>query len=461
LQTDDSLSADNSKAVDCDPWWASTVAQLPVSPDARLNQLSQTVSMISGNIRTRRAGHMVRFIKYTLKVFPLIVMGVIPAGGFALVMIVSGLFSPPRATVMDTFRAIFSVNVPLRGSLLFLGLPLYCIGLCVPVAVAIGIGFGVLALREKLGEIPRCRACETWMEHLSRVDRFSYTELSRAHATSDCLAALKENLWVDAAKLLSMHGEVFSPKEEKPDLPLIRYYLDFYACQRCGDESALLTTEDVVGRVFKARQEYQGAYKVRNHAATRLPVIMRWFQFLEATKRASTLVVGPRDRGAIVFAVIAGLFLGIYYYPVVPQVLRIFEHKALITIKSTPSGQSVLVDGNPVVTPKTFFWSYDSVHTIAGLSDRRINERVYRFQNLTAASPSMLNYRYGDPAVCAASGLARPTECKVTINEAHADGGPANRPLIPSYTVIFSRADVPGLQKSQHLSGVENPRAGR
>ena len=102
-------------------------------------------------------------------------------------------------------------------------------------------------------------------------------------------------------------------KEEKTDLPLIRYYLDFYACQRCGDESALLTTEDVVGREFKARQEYQGAYKAKNQAATKLSVIMRWFQFREATKGAFTLVVAPRDRGALVFAVIAGLFLGIYY----------------------------------------------------------------------------------------------------------------------------------------------------
>ena len=65
---------------------------------------------------------MVRFIKYSLRVFPLIVMGVIPAGGFALVMIVFRLFSPPQATVMDTFLAIFSVNgLPLRGSFLFLG----------------------------------------------------------------------------------------------------------------------------------------------------------------------------------------------------------------------------------------------------------------------------------------------------------------------------------------------------
>jgi len=428
--------AGNSRAAGEDPWWASTVAQLPASPSMELDKPSETVSMISGYIRARRGNHTVRFLQYNTKAFPLLAMGIVIAGYPALIMIIFYVvLASPHIRAVASVMSAFSVDrtFPI-GLLLVIGFPFYGVGLAISVAVAISIGLGLLAFREKFSEIPHCRNCKTWMKHLSRIDRFSYTENSRAHASSDCLAALKENLWEDAAKLLSMHGELFSPKT-KTDLPLIRYYLDFYACRLCGAEIAMLTTEDGVGGVLKPREEYAGAYKVKSGVATKQSLVQQWLQFREAMKRAATLAAESIDHRAALLVLTAALFLGIYYYPVVPPLLGILTLKAPITIKSDPLGQAVLVDGIPVITPKTFFWSYDSVHTIAGITDRQINGHLYNFQELIAnpSDPSR-----GGRFICGISKPPRPTECTVTVTEEHDAGQRVAHPLIGSYTVVFS-----------------------
>jgi serine/threonine protein kinase len=452
-----SLSVGNSKAVDDDPWWASTVTHIADSPEMELSEGGETVTVISGEIRARRRRHKERFVSYCLKVGPPIAVGSLFAGFFAIFMVVSHLFfSLPHASLMEVLRASISVerNVP---TMLLFRLPLFVFGFGVPVAVALGIGFGILTLLEKLAEIPHCRTCCTWMKHQSRVDRFSYTEKSRAHAASDCLAALKENLWVDAAKLLSMHGEVFSPKENKKNhLPLIRYYLDFYACRQCGDESAMLTTEDGLGRIWRARAEYQGAYKARNKLEGKLSVANRWHDIYNALGRAVGLTLEAGDQDAFFFAIAMALFLGIYYYSLVPQLLRIFEHKALVTIKSDPPGQSVLVDGSLMIAPKTFSWHYESVHNISGLADREVGGSLYHFRELTAKFPTQFNFSYEDRVVCRGIGAPPAKHCTVMVIRAQDGERPENHALVPSYTVVFTKAE--NIQNGTARQGSDAPR---
>jgi hypothetical protein len=70
---------------------------------------------------------------------------------------------------------------------------------------------------------------------------------------ADCTAALKENLWQDAAKLLCVYGQESDDvtySKSIVSLPL-RYHLKFFACERCS--TAQPTTAGRSGGCAKRR----------------------------------------------------------------------------------------------------------------------------------------------------------------------------------------------------------------
>ena len=427
-----SLPAGHSKAIDDDPWWASTIVQVAASPAIGLDPPSETVSMVSGNISARRPGHTMRFVEYnenTMGIFlaciliasPYMLIGMLTGGHDFLSSVLSSVLGPPFMWAGVSYLAGFGA----------------------PALFAISIALSLPIYWEKFAEIPRCRSCRRWMKHRSRVTRFAYSRESWAHASSDCLAALKANLWQDAARLLYLHGEGIAPEPgDKTSWPLIQYHLDFFGCETCGAESALLTTEDRMGRTWNAREEYEGAYKTKGRVGTKPSLLGHKYGILSAVHRAAQLAAEPVVPVARIVLLIPALFTAIYYYPQIPLLLGLPGYKASITITSNPTGQSILVDGQLISTPRTFLWAYDSVHTIAKLDKRLIKGNVYQFIEITPNVDIGEQHRNGLESVGGWLRMERTVGISAAID---GWGRPANRPMVPTFTVVFSQVSpVPG-----------------
>jgi hypothetical protein len=391
------LPVDNLAAAEKEPWWASTVVVHSSSPVSPLIQATETISIAAGNIPARRGGHMVRFAEYNVKTMPFALFGILCAGLYAIVAISAG---PPGVAWVDTTWPASAAPPPDgisgAGSIIdFWPLAAYFFGILVPFLLAISIILGLLTLWEKVAAAPTCRKCKTWMEDRSTVSCFAYSAVSWHHASSDCLAALQENLWEDAAKLLTLHGELDSPEPgQRTSYPPIRYHLDFYACPQCGDQCALLNTEDRIGATWSAREEFDGAYKQTDSPAVRPSFFARIATARRATQRAAQLAAEPVSLAGSVIFLLPALLLGLYYYPQLPVIVGTSGSRATIVIQSNPNEQSIVVDGYSITTPKTFSWSYGSPHTISGLSSRRVNGVLYRFQALGPA----VAFRIDDPS---------------------------------------------------------------
>jgi hypothetical protein len=106
------------------------------------------------------------------------------------------------------------------------------------------------------------------MQRKSRWTRFAHTDAAASFGFADCVAALKENLWGDAAKLLYLHGDESAQSITNTVVaPPIRYQLDFFECPICAYQSARITTEDKDGEGWIARPEYVEAFKAGAHVS--------------------------------------------------------------------------------------------------------------------------------------------------------------------------------------------------
>ena len=401
-----------------DAWSGSTAMPASPSPVLPPSPASEVVSMISGEIRAWRGGHLLRFNEFNAKV-----MGPVWAGGF--------------------YGVGYALAVMNHWSGSEVGEPMAIFASAVPVLVAIGAVLWLFVLWEKIHGVPACRECDAWMAHRSRSSCFAYSQDSWAHASSDCLAALQENLWEDAAKLLAMHGEKAAPEKENAaspltSYPLIRYHLDFFFCGRCGDECALFTTEDLIGKTWNTREEYAGAYKAKVWAGPPPPLLYRLSRVLKAVPRAVRLAVTPALGVGATLTIGLAAFLSFYYFPFVLGIIGAPGHRASITIASEPAGQSILVDGRETATPKTFDWRYGSIHSVGGLESRRIGGTLYRFLSVSPAT----NVRVVAPGSQGYAGRAGQHDITVasTTDEL---GRPANRPAVSIYTVLFSPNQPP------------------
>jgi serine/threonine protein kinase len=351
-----------------DPWWATKVVQESDLTSPLPNAPAHAVSGISGKNRT---GHKIRFIKYDLKTAWLTKLGILFAGLYALHLMGGwrlDVLPAPWAWTLPVSICAFVIPILLAGSVVLWG----------------------LAFREKLAATPRCRRCGAIARHQSGLTVFAYTKTSLRHASSDCIAALHENLWDDAPKLLSMHGELKSPKSgQKTSHPPLRLHLDFYACLACEDKMALLTTDDRLSRSWIPRDEYEGACKTSNRPVGRLPFFARWISGLKAGGRAARAAAEPVSPLFGAFLIACGILIGIFYYPQFPIVLDLPGYRTIITIRTEPPGHSIYVDGQKIPTPHTFKWAVISNHTIEFNSQIGVNGHVYECQGIIPSPSNM------------------------------------------------------------------------
>ena len=106
--------------------------------------------------------------------------------------------------------------------------------------VAAGIAIFVLAVRwAGSTSSRRCHTCRfRYMRRASRWSRFVTANSEIVMGLSDCIAALQQGLFEDAAKLLCVHGS-----EDEAIYAVIRYNLEFWECPKCFDQSALIIAD--------------------------------------------------------------------------------------------------------------------------------------------------------------------------------------------------------------------------
>lgn len=130
----------------------------------------------------------------------------------------------------------------------------------VPVTV---IGTMLFAMRHANVTIARsCRTCTFCrMRRVSRWSRFVTANTEIVMGFNDCVAALREGIFEDAAKLLCVHGS-----ETEAIYTVIRYNLEFWECPKCLDQSALIIIEDRFVQRWQRRNEYFESYKYSERA---------------------------------------------------------------------------------------------------------------------------------------------------------------------------------------------------
>ena len=107
---------------------------------------------------------------------------------------------------------------------------------------------------DALTKHPRCRNCSLAMSQTSVWTRSVKTNSEVVLGYGDCIAALQENLWPDATKLLYLHGaEPTTLASNRLISTPLRYHLEFYECTHCNHHAARLTTDDLIDDMWQSR----------------------------------------------------------------------------------------------------------------------------------------------------------------------------------------------------------------
>lgn len=364
-----------------DPWWATTVAMPAEVTSASPALQGMTIEAVSGGTPWRHGGNLLRFAEYNKKILPL------PAIALVVACIFTG-FRFLAGSNIDS-RDIFSFGAPVLLYFFLAQAGAYL----TPIVVAVALVLGALALWERSSWLHRCRTCKTWMEHRSRFTAFAYSKASWRHATSDCQAALDENLWEDAARLLTMHGELYPPDpEERTTYPLVRHHLDMFRCASCGDELALLTTDFAVttgekqSKSWSTDELYQGAYRKRGGADAKASSRDSRSAALKSIRRGLQEVREQISPATAAFLIAASALMVALYYPQILIVTGAPGYRASITIEPDATGHPVEVDGTTISAPRTFSWAYYSTHRIVAERRFYLKDDLYAFKGLTPAS---------------------------------------------------------------------------
>jgi len=108
---------------------------------------------------------------------------------------------------------------------------------------------------------PRCKGCRLTMSLTSSWTRFVTSNAEVVLGYQDCIAALQERMWQDAAKLLTIHGaEPTAILTNKLVSTPLRYHLEFYECGMCSHHGARLTTDDLLEDHWRPRVQFTEAY---------------------------------------------------------------------------------------------------------------------------------------------------------------------------------------------------------
>lgn len=119
----------------------------------------------------------------------------------------------------------------------------------------------MLQVVDSLVRHPRCRGCRLTMSRTSNWTRSVTSNAEVVLGYRDCIAALQERMWQDAAKLLCVHGaEPAALHPNKLVATPLRYHLEFYECGICSHHAARLTTDDLIDDDWRSRIQFTEAY---------------------------------------------------------------------------------------------------------------------------------------------------------------------------------------------------------
>jgi serine/threonine protein kinase len=309
---------------------------------------SYHVSVSSGEMQSRSANHTLRANTWNDRAFVFALLGFTIACLYPLAY---------RADSLGDYSLISQQNS------VFLGFLSYVCGVMVPASLFVGAALVLPAFLQQISEVPHCRRCSLWMRYQFQEIRLAGTDVDWTHARDDCVAALKEDLWGDAAKLLSLREEMKAPVEPESNM---RFRLDFFTCVECGDENAVFNTDYGGGAHWKAAEEYSSAYRspVDKVNVRQIPLTRRVHTIVGAVDHAFTLAIGRMHPFYMALCLVAAYFCANFYYPQIPQIFGLPIHRTTITILVDPPDIPIIVDGTPTKTPAKFAWYLSSKHTI-------------------------------------------------------------------------------------------------
>lgn len=168
-----------------------------------------------------------------------------------------------------------------------------------------------------LAKHPRCRSCSLAMSRTSGWTKSVKTNAEVVLGYQDCIAALQENLWQDAAKLLSIHGaEPSTLATNKLISTPLRYHLEFYECRTCSHHAARLTTDDLVDDEWQSRIKFTEAYQGTTVGSVSILARLRTMPsrfadiVLASVRNADPIRIDKRLVGGLIFVfVIIGALL--------------------------------------------------------------------------------------------------------------------------------------------------------
>jgi serine/threonine protein kinase len=130
-------------------------------------------------------------------------------------------------------------------------------GVCITFTASL-VGLFVFGVRRANVTLRRkCRSCTRLrMMRVSKWSRFVTSNTEIGWGLQDCIAALEDGCYEDAAKLLTVHGA-----ENALVYAVIRYNLEFWQCPACTDQCALLIVEDKSDSRWSRRDPYYESYK--------------------------------------------------------------------------------------------------------------------------------------------------------------------------------------------------------
>jgi serine/threonine protein kinase len=397
-----------------------------------------TVSVISRSPTRRSLGAAGRFVLYKEKVAPVVLIGSFFALSYAAFCIAGG----------DGFSSGPRFVWTLAG---------YASGFVVPAVLVLGVLLAGPVVREMIARIPECPRCGMALKHRNRVTTYASHLGSSRFAVSDCLAALKENLWEDAAKLLSMHGESSPPTFDRKSLygPQ-RFHLDLYHC-RCGHETALLNRESLVRKTWIPGDEIGRVHRSQGSTEIRVKPLLRAGAWINAIGRTLRPVTVPLPLSMLSVVVAAGMVITFYYYPQFPIILGWKNYRVPIVVQSNPPGSvcSVGSSTHDFTTPHTFRWDYVSDHEVSCVDVFYENGNIYKFAGLLPRSAKLFNDRSGHPVVplhnfAIRADVSKDRWGRLTVN-----------PITPVYTVkyvVAGKYDFVAEARDQ-LDAIEKKRA--
>lgn len=185
--------------------------------------------------------------------------------------------------------------------------------------VAMSVAMALSWILETLGSYPRCQVCRLPMWRRRTWKRFVKTRAEVTLGYRDCVAALRNSYWEDAAKLLSIYGAEHTSlyASRTIDAPY-RYNLEFYECGSCIQHVARLTTDELVEGDWLARTDYvQARQAPENQSVQVLHTLLAaprrsLFIFLDLLREISTIRVNAKA-AVILGTICLVLVLGRYY----------------------------------------------------------------------------------------------------------------------------------------------------